>query len=63
MRENYEKKAGPVVSVIVPTFNRPQYLSKALASVLQQSHRNLQVIVINDGGEDGHPFVRSKDNA
>lgn len=63
MRKNYEKKAGPVVSVIVPTFNRPQYLSKALASVLQQSYRSLQVIVINDGGEDGHPFVRSKDNA
>jgi len=63
MRENYEKKAGPVVSVIVPIFNRPQYLSKALASVLQQSYRNLQVFVINDGEEDGHPFVRSKDNA
>ncbi len=63
MTENYEKKAGPVVSVLVPTFNRPQYLSKALASVLQQSYRNLQVIVINDGGEDRYPFFRSKDKA
>ena len=44
MTENYEKKTGPVVSVIVPTFNRPKYLSQALASVLQQSYRNLQVI-------------------
>jgi len=32
--------------VIVPTFNRPKYLSKALAGVLQQSYRNLQVIKI-----------------
>ena len=59
MTENYEKKTGPVVSVIVPTFNRPQYLSKALASVLQQSYRNLQVIVINDGGEDVSDIINS----
>jgi len=59
MIENYEKKAGPVVSVLVPTFNRPQYLSKALASVLQQSYRNLQLIVINDGGEDVSNIVDS----
>ncbi len=59
MTENYEKKAGPVVSVLVPTFNRPQYLSKALASVLQQSYRNLQVIVINDGGEDVNDIINS----
>jgi glycosyltransferase involved in cell wall biosynthesis len=59
MTENYEKKAGPVVSVIVPTFNRPQYLSKALASVLRQSYRNLQVIAINDGGEDVSDIINS----
>jgi len=59
MTENYDKKAGPVVSVLVPTFNRPQYLSKALASVLQQSYRNLQLIVINDGGEDVSDIVDS----
>ena len=59
MTENYEKKTGPVVSVLVPTFNRPQYLPKALASVLQQSYRNLQLIVINDGGEDVSDIVNS----
>jgi glycosyltransferase involved in cell wall biosynthesis len=59
MAENYEKKNGPVVSVIVPTFNRPQYLHVALASVLQQSYRNLQVIVINDGGEDVGDIINS----
>ena len=59
MTENYEKKAGPVVSVIIPTFNRSQYLSTALASVLQQSYRNLQVIVVNDGGEDVSDIINS----
>ena len=59
MTENYKKHTGPVVSVLISTFNRPQYLSIALASVLQQSYRNLQVIVINDGGEDLSGLINS----
>ncbi|MHC4750966.1 MAG: glycosyltransferase family 2 protein, partial [Planctomycetota bacterium] len=59
MAENCEKKAGPVVSVLIPTFNRPQYLYEALASALHQSYRNLQVVVINDGGKDVSDIVNS----
>ncbi|MBN1974922.1 MAG: glycosyltransferase family 2 protein [Sedimentisphaerales bacterium] len=58
MRRDYNKN-GPVVSVLLPTFNRPQYFYKALASVLNQSHENLQVIVINDGGADVSDIVDS----
>jgi glycosyltransferase involved in cell wall biosynthesis len=53
------KKAGPVVTVLVPTFNRRRYLAGALASVVRQSYRNLQIIVINDGGEDVSDIVNS----
>jgi glycosyltransferase involved in cell wall biosynthesis len=53
------KKAGPVVTVLVPTFNRRRYLAGALASVVRQSYRNLQIIVINDGGEDVRDIVNS----
>jgi len=53
------KKAGPVVTVLVPTFNRRRYLPGALASVVRQSYRNLQIIVINDGGEDVSDIVNS----
>ncbi len=59
MLENYKRKVGPMVSVLIPTFNRRRYLSEALCSVLQQSYRNLQVIVINDGGEDVSDIVNS----
>jgi len=59
MTQNHDKKAGPVVSVLIPTFNRPKYLSVALASVLQQSYKNLQVIVVNDGGEDVSELINS----
>ncbi len=59
MARNDDKKAGPVVSVIIPTFNRPRYLPLALASVLRQSYRDLQVIVVNDGGVDVSQIVNS----
>jgi len=53
------KKAGPVVTVLVPTFNRRRYLAGALDSVVRQSYRNLQIMVINDGGEDVSDIVNS----
>jgi len=55
--EIQDTKFGPLVSVLVPTFNRPSYFSEALASTLHQSYKNLQVIVINDGGEDVSDIV------
>lgn len=41
-----------VVSVIVPTYNRPEMLREALKSVFAQTHRNFEIIVINDAGID-----------
>lgn len=40
-----------LVSVLIRTFNRPITLAKAVDSVLQQTHRPLEVIIVNDGGE------------
>lgn len=59
MLQKSESKSGPVVSVIVPTFNRPLYLAKALESVVRQNYRNLQIIVVNDGGSDVTGVVES----
>lgn len=45
----------PLVSVIVPTFNRPDTLRQALVSILQQTFTDYEIIVINDGGQEvGH---------
>lgn len=41
-----------LVSVILPVFNAERYVAPALESVLQQTHDNLQVIVIDDGSTD-----------
>jgi len=41
------------VGVLIPTFNRKQFLSLALESVLDQLHRELEIIVIDNGSTDG----------
>jgi len=41
-----------LVSVIIPTYNRPEMLAEALASVFSQTHKIYEIIVVNDAGED-----------
>lgn len=43
----------PLVSVVIPTFNRKTMLSRAIDSVLEQSYTNLELFVIDDGSSDG----------
>ena len=49
----------PLVDVLLPTFNRPRRFSEALASVLKQTHTNLRVIIVNDGGRDVSQIVNA----
>ncbi|NKY28258.1 glycosyltransferase family 2 protein [Nocardia gamkensis] len=39
-----------MISVVIPTLNRPEFLRQALQSVRQQTYRDVEVIVVNDGG-------------
>ena len=45
-------EAGPLVSIIVRTRDRPGLLANALRSIAQQTYANLEIIVVNDGGQD-----------
>jgi GT2 family glycosyltransferase/2-polyprenyl-3-methyl-5-hydroxy-6-metoxy-1,4-benzoquinol methylase len=42
---------GPLVSVLMSTFNRRRFLSTAIESVRSQRYRNWELVLVNDGGE------------
>lgn len=52
-----------LLSVIIPTFNRAAYLAKAIESVLSQSFRDFELIVVDDGSSDNTKEVVSGFNS
>lgn len=42
----------PLISIIMPVYNSEQYLENAIESVLKQSYRNIELLIIDDGSTD-----------
>lgn len=53
----------PRVSVIIPAYNSARWLPQTLASVFAQSHKNLEVIVVDDGSSDESARVAAENGA
>ena len=50
----------PLVSVIIPTYNRKNKISGAIESVLNQVYKNIQLIVVDDGSDDNtEEFIKT----
>ncbi|WEG11507.1 glycosyltransferase [Pullulanibacillus sp. KACC 23026] len=47
-----EQQETPLVSIIVPVYNVEGYLEKCLNSVLEQTLKNIEIIIVNDGSTD-----------
>ena len=43
----------PLVSCVVPCFDGERYLDECIQSILSQTHRPLEIIVVDDGSTDG----------
>ncbi len=54
---------GPLVSVAIPTYNRRELLARALDSIARQRYRDVEMIVVNDGGEPVNDVVARHPNA
>jgi glycosyltransferase involved in cell wall biosynthesis len=48
---------SPMLSVIMPVFNRAAYLEDAVKSVLAQSYANWELILVDDGSIDSSPQI------
>lgn len=44
---------NPFFSIIIPVYNVQEYLERCLASVINQSFKNIEIILVNDGSTDG----------
>ncbi|EFC7289147.1 glycosyltransferase family 2 protein, partial [Escherichia coli] len=42
----------PLVSVLIPVYNAEKYIERSLNSIINQTYKNLEIIIINDGSTD-----------
>lgn len=51
---------NPLISFIVPVYNREKFLSKCIESIINQTYRNIELILIDDGSTDTSLIICNK---
>lgn len=50
----------PLISVIIPVYNVERFLNRCLESVVNQTYKNLEILLIDDGSPDNCPVICDK---
>jgi len=53
-------KQNPLISVIVPVYNIIEYLERCVSSVLNQTYKNIEILLVDDGSTDGTDILCDK---
>lgn len=48
------------VSIVIPVYNAEKYLNKCVDSLLNQTYKNIEIILVNDGSKDSSPSICDK---
>ena len=48
------------LSIIIPVYNKSKYLERCLTSIIKQSYKHFEVIIINDGSSDDSESIAER---
>ena len=61
LTSNMDTSAWPFFTVVIPTYNRAQFLVEAVDSILKQTCQDFEVVIVDDGStDDTHELVRQR---
>lgn len=49
--------SGPLTTVVIPAYNAEDYLERTMLSAMEQSYRDLEILVVNDGSTDHTEWI------
>ena len=52
--------ASPFLSIILPIYNVEKYLDRCMKSILKQSFKDYEIILVDDGSTDSSPILCDK---
>jgi alpha-1,3-rhamnosyltransferase len=51
---------NPLVSILLPSYNHEKFIEEAILSIMNQTYKNIELIVIDDGSSDNSPEIIEK---